>query len=401
MNRLLSILVLAAVASAATTNAGPSKFLSPGELAISPDGARLYVACEKSDELLVVNTATSRVLKRIAVGHVPRGVSVSANGKQVYVVNSWNDSVSVIDTQKLAVVATVKAGFEPISAVADKKGATLYVANRLSNDISVIDLQSGNEIKRLQAGRGASYLAISADGSRIYCTHIYPAINAHRAPPESEITVIDTATQRIVDRVPLHNAAGVFHLAISPDGKVGVAALLRPKNLVPLAHVEHGWAITNSLAIFGDGFEVGLSLPIDELDRYFALPFGVAITPDRTKVFVSAAGSNTVTAIRFPPSHLRSTYCVRNWWRQERRNERPPARRRMRLRFHFSRGAANDCTSQVSCPAIHRDARLPASGVAAGRRAIPARSYGFREARRSCQTSRAWIFCDRRCKRCI
>lgn len=300
MNRLLSILVLAAVASAATTNAGPSRFLSPGELAISPDGTRLYVACEKSDELLVVNTATSRVLKRIAVGHVPRGVSVSVNGKQVFVVNSWNDSISVIDAQKLAVVATIKAGFEPISAVADKKGSTLYVANRLSNDISVIDLQSGNEIKRLQGGRGASYLAISADGKRIYCTHIYPAINAHRAPPESEITVIDTATQRIVDRVPLHNAAGVFHLAISPDGKVGVAALLRPKNLIPLAHVEHGWAMTNSVAIFGDGFEVGLSLPIDELDRYFALPFGVAITPDRAKVFVSAAGSNTVTVIKLP-----------------------------------------------------------------------------------------------------
>jgi len=297
---LLAILVLAAIASAAPTNSGSNKFLSPGELAISPDGARLYVACEKSDELLVVNTLTSRVLKRIAVGHVPRGVSVSADGRQVYVVNSWNDSVSVINAQKLAVVTTVKTGFEPISAVADKKNANLYVANRLSNDISVIDLRTGSEVKRLGAGRGASYLAISADGKRIYCTHIYPAINAHRAPPESEITVIDTAMQRIVDRVPLHNAAGVFHLAISPDGKFGVAALLRPKNLIPLAHVEHGWAMTNSVAIFGDGFEVGLSLPIDELDRYFALPFGVAITPDRTKLFVSAAGSNTVTAIRFP-----------------------------------------------------------------------------------------------------
>ena len=300
MSRFLFVVLFAALASAATPSVASARFLSPGELAISPDGKRLYVACEKSDELLVVNTVTGRVIKHIAVGHVPRGVSVSADGRQIYVTNSWNDSVSVIDAQKLVVLTNLKTGFEPISAVADKNGNALYVANRLSNDISVIDLHTGKELKRLEAGRGASYLAISADGSRIYCTHIYPAINARRGPPQSEITVIDTTTQRVVQRVPLHNAAGVFHLALSSDGKVGVAALLRPKNLIPLAHVEHGWAMTNSIALFGDGFDAGFSLPLDELERYFALPFGVAITPDHSKLFVSAAGSNTVTAIRFP-----------------------------------------------------------------------------------------------------
>jgi YVTN family beta-propeller protein len=298
--RALPILLLATLASAATRPADLQlKFLSPGELAVSPDGRHLYVVCEKSDELRVVDTLTGRVLKQIPVGHVPRGLSVSADGKQIYVANSWTDTVSVIDSQKLETIATLKTGFEPISVVADKKGA-LYVANRLSSDVSVIDLHTGAEIKRLAAGRGASYLALSTDGTRLYCTHIYPAINAHRAPPESEVTVINTVTRRIADRVPLHNSAGIFHLALSPDGKFGVAALLRPKNLVPLAHVERGGAMTNSIAVFGDDFENPVTFPIDELDRYFALPFGTAITPDKSRLFVSAAGSNTVTAIDVP-----------------------------------------------------------------------------------------------------
>ena len=299
MSRWLLIVVLLATAFVATTPPVYSqpKFLSPGELAVSPDGRRLYVLCEKSDELRIVDTLAGRVLKTISVGHIPRGLSVSADGKEIYVANSWTDTISVIDAQKLETVATLKTGFEPISAVADKKGETLYVANRLSSDISVIDLQSGKEIKRLAAGRGASYLTLSADGTRLYCTHIYPAIGVHRAPPESEITVIDTASRRIVDRAPLHNSAGVFHVALSPDGKFGVAALLRPKNLTPLAHVEHGWAFTNSIVLFGERFETAVPLPIDELDRYFALPFGIAITPDKSRLFVSAAGSNTVTAI--------------------------------------------------------------------------------------------------------
>jgi YVTN family beta-propeller protein len=145
--RLFSMFLLCSLAVAGTRPSDlPLKFLSPGELAVSPDGRRLYVVCEKSDELRVVDTATGRVLKVLTVGHVPRGLSVSANGKQVFVANSWNDTVSVVDSQTLEAVTTVKTGFEPISAVADKKGETLYVANRLSSDISVIDLQTGKEL---------------------------------------------------------------------------------------------------------------------------------------------------------------------------------------------------------------------------------------------------------------
>ncbi|HMD16801.1 MAG TPA: beta-propeller fold lactonase family protein [Terriglobales bacterium] len=300
------LFVLAAVASAsvkpANVNAAnqESHYLSPGELAISPDGRRLYVVCEKSDELRVVDTQTGRLVKRVAVGHVPRGLSLSADGKQIYVANSWTDTISVIDAERLETVRSLPTGFEPISVVSDRQGETLYVADRLSDAISVIDLRSGKEIKRLAAGRGASYLALSADGTRVYCTHIYPKIGAHRTPPESEITVIDTATRRVIDRELLHNVAGVFHLAISSDGKLGVAAHLRPKNLIPLAHVEHGWAFTDSLVFFGQDVGGVVQVPLDELERYFAVPFGVAIAPDKSKVFVSAAGSDNITVVNVP-----------------------------------------------------------------------------------------------------
>jgi len=293
-----ALLVLACfLAVAAKPTSEDSSYLSPGEMAVSPDGRWLYVLCEKSDELRVVDTRDESVVKRIAVGHIPRGLGLSADGKQLYVANSWADTVSVIDAEKLEVVRNLPAGFEPISVVADQRDETLYVANRLSNDVSVIDLHSGLETKRLAAGRGASYLALSPDGSQVFCTHIYPNIGAPRTPPESEITVIDTATREVVERKALHNSAGVFHLALSSDGKLGVAAQLRPKNLVPMAHVEHGWIFGDSLAVFGDDVGGVVHVPLDELDRYFAMPFGVAITPDKSKLFVSTAGSDVVSVV--------------------------------------------------------------------------------------------------------
>jgi YVTN family beta-propeller protein len=273
------------------------RYLSPIEMALSPDGRLLYVVCQASDELRVVDIQSGKVVSAVPVGHVPRGIVLSRDGRQIYVTNAWSDTLSVIDAISLKVARTLRTGFEPTGIVSDRSGETLYVANRLSNDISVIDASTGREIKRLLAGRGASYLALSADGKWIYGTHIYPNAGAFRSQPNSEITIIDTARQAVVERKRLPNVAGVFHIALSGDGRLGVATQLRPKNLVPLAHVEHGWAFGNSLTVFGDDVGGTVQVPIDELDRYYALPWGVAITPDKSKIFVSTAGSENVTVI--------------------------------------------------------------------------------------------------------
>ena len=281
------------------------RYLSPIEMSFSPDGRVLYVVCQDSDEVRVVDLRSGKVVTSIPVGRIPRGLAQSPDGSRLYVTNAWSDSVSVIDTTKREVVETLPTGFEPSGVVIDRPGTTLYVANRLSDDISVIDLKAGQEIKRLLAGHGASYLTLSPDGKLIYCTHIYPNQAAQRTQPTSEITVIDASTQTVVERKPLHNVAGVFHVAVSPDGRLGVAAQLRPKNLIPLAHVEHGWAFGDSLTLFGADIGGTVQIPIDELDRYYALPWGIAITPDKSKIFLTTAGSESVTVVDL--SHLLRT----------------------------------------------------------------------------------------------
>src|ERR1039458_5951553 len=220
----------------------------PLEVLLSPDGARLYVLCQQSEEVRVLDEASYAVIKNIAVGRVPRGFSLSPDGARLFVANTWDDTLSVIDTSTLAVVATWPVGAEPSSVVEDRAGTRLFVANRISNDVAVLNAETGVEEKRLLAGRGSSYLALSPDGSRVYATHVYPNPSPlrtgleNRTAPESEITVIDAARAVVVDRMALHQIAGVFHVALSADGRLGVVAEYHPKNLVPLAHVEHGGA---------------------------------------------------------------------------------------------------------------------------------------------------------------
>ena len=278
----------------------PGRYDSPVDVAVSPDGRRLYIVCEGTDELVVADAASKTLLARVAVGRNPRGIALTADGKQIYVTNAWADTVSEIDTAKLSVTRTFAAGFEPSGVVVDTARHVLYVANRISNDISLIDLEAGREVKRLPGGRGASYLA--GNGSRVYITHIYPNLGKYRTPPESELTEVDAAHQIVEARPRLHNIGGLFHVALSADGRIGVAAALRPKNLIPLAHVEHGWAFSDTLVVFGEDAGGVVQLPLDELERYFSLPFGVAIAPDKSRVYVSASGSDEVAIIDL--SHL-------------------------------------------------------------------------------------------------
>ncbi|MGE5644521.1 MAG: beta-propeller fold lactonase family protein [Acidobacteriota bacterium] len=287
--------VLLACLATALAAAPKLRYPSPVEVALTPDGTTLFAVCEGTGEVAVINTRTAQVVRRIRVGEVPKGIAFGPGAKRAYVANSWNDNVSEIDTASYEVVRTLHAGFEPNAVATDAKGAFLYTANRISNDISVIDLANGAEVKRLLAGRGASYLELR--GGRIYATHIYPNWTSHRTPPESEITVIDTAKQMVVDRYRLRNAAGLFHVALSRDGRLGVAAEMRPKNLVPLAHVAHGWVVGNGLSVFGADVGEPVQISIDELERYYNPPFGVAIAPDKSAVYISATGSNNITVI--------------------------------------------------------------------------------------------------------
>lgn len=287
----------AALLAAATPQPPKLRYPSPDEMTLSPDGKRLYVVCTGTNEVVSVDPAARAVVARAAVGLVPRGLALSPDGSRLYVANSWSDSVTEVDAQSFKVLRTLPAGYEPTGLALDARHGVLYVANRLGDDVSVVDLASAVDERRLAAGKGSSYVTLSPDGSRAFVTHIYPNPGGFRSEPESEITEIDTAHRIVAARIALHSSAGVFHTAFSRDGRLGMVPELRPKNLIPLAHVEHAWVFSDAIALFGDDIGGVVHLPLDEIDTFFSLPFGIAISPDKSKAYVSASGSNQVAAL--------------------------------------------------------------------------------------------------------
>jgi YVTN family beta-propeller protein len=288
-------------ASAATGRTGERLvYASPIEMLFSPDEARLYVLCQESSQVRVLDAKSYALIKTVEVGAAPRGFSLSPKGDRLFVANSWDDTISVIDTATLEVTATWPVGAEPSNVVEDRAGKHLFVANRISNDVAVLDAQTGAEEKRLAAGRGASYITASPDGKQLYVAHVYPNATAHRSAPASEITVIDAARAVVADRIRLPYVAHGFHVTFSADGRLGVATDMHPKNLVPLAHLEHGGAFADTLTLFGTDVGKPVEIPLDELERYAVRPFAIAITPDKSRMFITCGGSEMVTVVDVP-----------------------------------------------------------------------------------------------------
>ena len=79
----------------------------PTYVSVSPDDQRLYVACNHSDALQVLDAATFDLVKEVAAGHGAYNVEASPDGKWVIVTNKKDQSVSLFDAATLAEVARV------------------------------------------------------------------------------------------------------------------------------------------------------------------------------------------------------------------------------------------------------------------------------------------------------
>ena len=283
-------------ADRALAQASTVEYKTPFNLTVSPDGRRLYVVCEASDSLAVVDTTTRTVVDEITVGNLPHGVCLSPDGGTAYVSNRGDDTVSVIDFEAMEVIDTIVVGDEPHGVVTDLTGRVLYVANAGSADISVVDLEQGREVKRLSAARGAWGVSRSPDGGEIYVTNNLSHFVPFRTPSRSEVTVVDAARSTVANRVMIPEANLVQGVDMAPTGEFALVTLVRTKNLVPMTRVLQGWVMTNGIGVLWRDGQVD-QLLLDEPDDYFADPTDVAITPDGRLAFVSGGGVDQVAVV--------------------------------------------------------------------------------------------------------
>lgn len=275
------------------------RYKTPVNMAVSPDGEEIYIACEASHSVIVVSTRELRKTAEIEVGQQPSDVAFSPDGTRAYVSNRLDDTLSAIDVSSHQVVATVPVGDEPHGVLTDASGDHLYVLNTSADSISVIDTNSLEEIKRLTASRNPWSLSRSPDGSLIYITNNLSRFVEFRAPSMSEVTVVDTARAIVQNRAVVPAANLLQGVDWHPGGEFALVTLNRTKNLVPMTRLLQGWTITNGLGIIWRDGRVDQVL-LDEPGVCFPDPADVVITPDGARALVTSSGSNRIAIVDIP-----------------------------------------------------------------------------------------------------
>ena len=126
----------------------------PRSVAFLPGTHIGFVPSESAGELNVIDTASPRLLKVVALpaGSRPMKVAVSPDGRWVYTSNGRAGTVSVLDAHTYRLVHSIKVGTRPWGLAFSPDGRYLFTANGPSNDVSVVDLRANKEIARIKAG---------------------------------------------------------------------------------------------------------------------------------------------------------------------------------------------------------------------------------------------------------
>ena len=273
-------------------------YKSPIQLELSQDGKVLYVVCENTNEVLVVDTNSRKIIDKILVGSFPFDATLSPNERRLYVSNRWDDSVSVVDMDSMKVTHTFSVGDDPHGLITDASGKYLYVTNLATDDISVIETENFTEVKRLLTGKYPFDITRSPDGRYMYVSNQQSNAVPFREPSILELTVIDTKRQLVVGRRELFSTVIGQGVAVSPDNRFVVVALELPKNLIPETQIYQGWMVTYGFAIVEQGSKGRVAyILLDEPNLYYADPYGIAFSPDGRYLYISSSGVDMVSVV--------------------------------------------------------------------------------------------------------
>ncbi len=299
-----------------------STYKTPVNLTPSPAGDRLYVTCEESDTLIVVDPGAGAVIAEIPVGRQPHDSAVTPDGERLYVTNRLSDTVTVIDTLSLEPLTDLLVGDAPHGVLTDAAGRSIFVLNTEDDSVSVLHASTDHpiraedytDIKRLPAGRGPWSLAASPGRESICITNVRPNPSAFQTPPVSEITVIQaSATAELaggrppspvrhsqvesVSSRPSVPAANMLQgIAAVPGRDVVLFTLMRIKNLVPITRLAQGWNVTNGLGVLWPDGRVDQVL-LDRPNDAFPDPMDVAVSPDGKHAIVTSGGADLIAII--------------------------------------------------------------------------------------------------------
>lgn len=187
--------------------AGRPGLLSP---AVKGMPSRVYVPCNVSNEVYIIDPATYKVIDKFPVEREPQHVTPSWDLKTLYIGNDQGNTLTVVDPMTCKKTGTIKAE-DPYNLYFTPDGKyAIVVAERMRR----LDFRNPKTMELISQVsvpcRGVDHMDFSIDGKYALATCEF----------SGEMVKIDTVNRKYLSKITLPNGGMPQDVKLSPDGKI-------------------------------------------------------------------------------------------------------------------------------------------------------------------------------------
>jgi YVTN family beta-propeller protein len=174
------------------------------------DGTKLLASCEFANKMVVVDVATHRLLRTIALnqvtGGMPQDVKLSSDGKVFYVADMMANGVYLIDASSFKVIRFLPTGKGAHGLYVSRDSRRLFVTNRDEGSITVIDLRTRTTTAKwwIRGGGSPDMGNVSADGTVLWLSGRHNNV----------VYALSTADGHLIAKIPV--GSGPHGLCVWP-----------------------------------------------------------------------------------------------------------------------------------------------------------------------------------------
>jgi PQQ-dependent catabolism-associated beta-propeller protein len=252
----------------------------PRGLALSPDGATLYVAVSNDNRIAMVDVKSRRVRGYVVSGPDPERFALSPDGRMLYVSNERDAKVSAVDLASDRIVRQTEVGSEPEGIAVSPDGRWVICTSEAASLVHFIDAATGALADSVLVGARPRAALFSPDGRRLWVS----------SEARASLAVFDMATRKVIHTIDFRKivadpAVQAVGLARTRDGRRIYVALGRGDRV---AEVD------------AESFRVLRTFPTGHRT------WGIALSPDEGRLYAANGLSGNLTVIDLASGHERA-----------------------------------------------------------------------------------------------
>ncbi len=192
-------------------------------ICISSDEKTVYASNWLSNDVSVIDAETGKVTALIGVGGVPRGLALSRDGAFLYVCMYETGVLVKIDAAAKKTVKSIPLGGALRHIVRHPETDTFFISDMARNRVLVLDGDTDGKIAEIKVGVNPNTIALTPDGRYLFVSCRGPNNPKNyvlKGPEFGKLYCIDARTNAVAEWIWGGNQP--TGLCVSPDGKTVV-----------------------------------------------------------------------------------------------------------------------------------------------------------------------------------